>query len=347
MYCRKCGNELPDNALFCLSCGAKINEEQPQSKVKKGFIIGALVFAVCALFIDLGISYSQINSFVTGGSYIFITLSTLLLIASIICANKLKKLIIVPICGFLLYDLCFLHANLIKTYFMRGPKFFVTPSVKGIIVFLLLIALFLLTMFSKGYAKRIVSMICALALVALSYWLLKSLLFYKDEMLHLQHRAWGGEINFIHVFRYVFDLRNLRHIMVACRLIFVRSLYYTACAVISLGIGFSEKIVKQPKKVQYVPAQETSSSQEREETAPTPATDAYHPMPGDAKSTGLAVLCFFFPMIGLILWLVWKDQYPLKASSCSKGAIIGVIVYVLLIIAIYALEFILIYNIWH
>lgn len=46
----------------------------------------------------------------------------------------------------------------------------------------------------------------------------------------------------------------------------------------------------------------------------------------DAPNTGLAVLCFFFPIIGLILWLVWKDQYPLKAKSCGKGALIGVCV---------------------
>ena len=46
----------------------------------------------------------------------------------------------------------------------------------------------------------------------------------------------------------------------------------------------------------------------------------------DAKSMGFAVLCFFFPVVGLILYLVWRNQYPLKASSCGKGALIGVIV---------------------
>ena len=32
------------------------------------------------------------------------------------------------------------------------------------------------------------------------------------------------------------------------------------------------------------------------------------------------------PLIGLILYLCWKDQQPLKAKSCGKGALIGVIV---------------------
>ena len=36
---------------------------------------------------------------------------------------------------------------------------------------------------------------------------------------------------------------------------------------------------------------------------------------------------FFFPIVGLILYLVWKDQTPLKAHSAGKGALIGVIVW--------------------
>lgn len=49
------------------------------------------------------------------------------------------------------------------------------------------------------------------------------------------------------------------------------------------------------------------------------------PKPQDASSMGFAVLCFFFPVVGLVLWLVWKNDYPLKAKSCGKGALIGVI----------------------
>ncbi len=54
------------------------------------------------------------------------------------------------------------------------------------------------------------------------------------------------------------------------------------------------------------------------------ASPATHPM--DAKSGGFAFLCFLFPVVGLILYLVWKDSMPLRASSCGKGAIVGVIV---------------------
>ena len=52
----------------------------------------------------------------------------------------------------------------------------------------------------------------------------------------------------------------------------------------------------------------------------------------DAPNAGFAVLGFFFPLIGLILYLVWKAEYPLKAKSCGKGALIGVIVYVVFVV---------------
>lgn len=45
--------------------------------------------------------------------------------------------------------------------------------------------------------------------------------------------------------------------------------------------------------------------------------------PDDAPNAGFAVLGFFLPIIGLILYLVWKDKTPKKARSAGKGALIG------------------------
>lgn len=61
----------------------------------------------------------------------------------------------------------------------------------------------------------------------------------------------------------------------------------------------------------------------------------------DAPSAGFAVLCFFLPILGLILYLVWKDEYPLKAKSCGKGALIGVIIEVVGAVLFILLFFIL------
>ena len=57
-------------------------------------------------------------------------------------------------------------------------------------------------------------------------------------------------------------------------------------------------------------------------------TENYGNVKGDASSIGFAILGFFFPIVGLILFLIWKDQFPLKAKSCGKGALIGAIVVV-------------------
>lgn len=45
--------------------------------------------------------------------------------------------------------------------------------------------------------------------------------------------------------------------------------------------------------------------------------------PNDAPNTGFAVLGFFIPIVGLVLYLMNKDKSPLKAKSAGKGALIG------------------------
>ena len=61
-----------------------------------------------------------------------------------------------------------------------------------------------------------------------------------------------------------------------------------------------------------------------EQTAPAASADR--------PNAGFAVLGFLIPLVGLILYLVWKGTYPLKAKSCGKGALISVIVYVALFV---------------
>lgn len=53
----------------------------------------------------------------------------------------------------------------------------------------------------------------------------------------------------------------------------------------------------------------------------------------DAPSPGYAVLGFFIPLVGLILYLMKKDTEPLRAKSAGKGALIGFIVSIVGMIA--------------
>lgn len=52
----------------------------------------------------------------------------------------------------------------------------------------------------------------------------------------------------------------------------------------------------------------------------------------DAPSVGFGILGFFFPLIGLILYLVWKNQTPLKAKSAGQGALIGFIIGIVIVV---------------
>lgn len=63
----------------------------------------------------------------------------------------------------------------------------------------------------------------------------------------------------------------------------------------------------------------------------------------DKSSVGFGILCFFFPIVGLILFLVWKNDYPKKAKSCGIGALIGVIANIVLSIC-YAIFLITLMN---
>ena len=40
---------------------------------------------------------------------------------------------------------------------------------------------------------------------------------------------------------------------------------------------------------------------------------------------GMKWLCFFIPLVGLILYLIWKDDKPVAAKECGKFALIGVV----------------------
>lgn len=46
--------------------------------------------------------------------------------------------------------------------------------------------------------------------------------------------------------------------------------------------------------------------------------------PEDNGGLGWQFLGCCIPLLGLILWLVWKDTKPVTAKDCGKGALISV-----------------------
>jgi hypothetical protein len=59
----------------------------------------------------------------------------------------------------------------------------------------------------------------------------------------------------------------------------------------------------------------------------------------DVPNFGFKLLGFCIPLVGLILYLVWKDQKPITAKAVGKAALIGFIVGIVLSIAYYVIIF--------
>lgn len=49
---------------------------------------------------------------------------------------------------------------------------------------------------------------------------------------------------------------------------------------------------------------------------------------GDSKGTAWTVIGFLFPILGIILYLIWRDDRPLRSESIIKG--VRIIIYILL-----------------
>ena len=50
----------------------------------------------------------------------------------------------------------------------------------------------------------------------------------------------------------------------------------------------------------------------------------------DSSSFGFAILGFFIPILGLILFLIYEEKKPKRAKSVGKGALIGFITKIVL-----------------
>lgn len=59
----------------------------------------------------------------------------------------------------------------------------------------------------------------------------------------------------------------------------------------------------------------------------------------DKNNIGFNILSFFFPLIGLVLYVIWKDEHPVKAKGCGKAALASVIVNAILTVIILVLYF--------
>ena len=75
-------------------------------------------------------------------------------------------------------------------------------------------------------------------------------------------------------------------------------------------------------------------TQNHARTQPNPINDfQFESFKKDEKNKILYFLLgFFLPIVGLILYIVWRTDYPIRAENAGKGALISVIVSAVLFI---------------
>lgn len=64
---------------------------------------------------------------------------------------------------------------------------------------------------------------------------------------------------------------------------------------------------------------------------------AQGPVPHDEPIGALGVVCFLVPIVGLILYIIWKDTMPMKAKGAGKAALWGFITGIVLYIVFMAI----------
>lgn len=64
----------------------------------------------------------------------------------------------------------------------------------------------------------------------------------------------------------------------------------------------------------------------------------------EGSTVGWGILGFFIPIVGFILWLIWKDEHPARAKSAGIGClvsiclgVVGSIIYIIILFAILGL----------
>ncbi len=89
--------------------------------------------------------------------------------------------------------------------------------------------------------------------------------------------------------------------------------------------AYTQPAYQQPAYTQQPQPQQPAYTQQPLYQQAQPAyTPGYSSQSNDSGSFGWAVLGFFIPLVGLILWLVWKDSKPKSAKMSGIGALVGV-----------------------
>lgn len=61
----------------------------------------------------------------------------------------------------------------------------------------------------------------------------------------------------------------------------------------------------------------------------------------EGSTVGWGILGFFIPIVGFILWLIWKDEHPARAKSAGIGCLVSICLGVVCVILYVVLVFVI------
>ena len=102
------------------------------------------------------------------------------------------------------------------------------------------------------------------------------------------------------------------------------SLVFFSVIGLLVGLIFKKADPKKEKDAQ-IKAQALADAKEKlTKATETENNEIIGANPNDIPSTGLNIICFLIPVVGLIIYLIEKDKAPKKANAAGKAAIWGV-----------------------
>ncbi len=335
MFCPKCGKELRDGASFCNQCGASLQEtpitvSEPNNVLMKNDSAYSRPIQTVAIMLSA------------------IALLFALLPRIIGYVNLLDAIVFAIIPGITMLIFC-CRLSKINPIFTGIPKAFVLLA--EVISFLI---------YGASLASPVSPILPLLSAV---------LYFYAFSNKETTRKIFRIITTVIICVSTILSIVNLiRQIHVAMRLntdyLFILEIIANSVLLILLMFGNKSKVVEEIKTNDNVYNVQNRSismfcpncgvhflagkrfcdqcGSELKEVIGTSTINSQRINGQDAPSTGFAVLGFFFPVVGLILYLVWKDTMPLRAKSTGKGALAGAITGVALTILIYVVYFIII-----
>jgi len=292
------------------------------------WVLPAVLNAVNYSWVDQETADSQALISLSGSdlSIVFVVAGILIVILLLFAATFPKLLsLLVPIAG-TCFAIVLVFGWLIVPWYMLAPSVgifnYIVPGALLIAVSIIVWAAQLSAKQRVAHALRLsaICLLVALMLVSIFQWVIAGGYVFYPEGFTIQQSTSISVLVLVCVRNIV--LAGSMGVLILAMSNDPKKRYYEPPAKPAKDVTATSQPIAQAAPLYAMMAMPDGSAQLVPVAAPV-----YGPAAGDARSGGLATLGFFFPMIGFILFLVWRGTTPLKARSAGKGALIGVITY--------------------